>query len=105
MSTSPKMERFEYVFSDESSQRKLTFDYGAEDDELLRFGTDDGGEVFLGANRSGFLALAKICIKLAMGEYKPGYHLHVGEDFSATGLTITLLEDEAASDGQETPEP
>ena len=94
MSTSmSEQKQFEYRFVDESSGRKLTFEYGSADDELLRFGQENG-EMFLFANRSGCLALAKILIKLALSGYQPGYHVHVGEDFSANGLCLGLLSDD-----------
>ena len=94
MSTSmSEQKQFEYRFVDESSGRKLTFEYGSADDELLRFGQENG-EIFLFANRSGCLALAKILIKLALSGYQPGYHVHVGEDFSADGLCVGLLSED-----------
>jgi len=94
---SDQQKQFEFSFADESSSRKLTFEYGPEDDELLRFGQENG-EIFLFANRSGCLALAKIFIKLALGGYQPGYHVHAGEDFSADGLCLGLLSEGESKD-------
>ena len=93
-STTDPIKKFEFKFSDESSKGKLTIDYSSSDDELLQFGKEND-EVFLFANRTGCLALAKILLKLALGEYKAGYHLHLGPDFSASGLCIGLLAEEA----------
>jgi hypothetical protein len=85
--------RFEFTFKDESSKGKLALEYGPDDDELLRFG-EENGEIFLFANRQGCLALAKVLIKLALGDYRPGFHLHLGQDFSASGLAIGILADD-----------
>jgi hypothetical protein len=39
--------------------------------------------VYVFGNREALLTLAKICIKLAIGPYKQGYHIHIPEDFDA----------------------
>ena len=101
ISMSDQQKQFEFCFVDESSSRKLTFEYGSDDDELLRFGQENG-EIFLFANRSGCLALAKILIKLALSGYQSGYHVHVGEDFSANGLCLGLLSEDNRIDAGET---
>ncbi|HLJ45609.1 MAG TPA: hypothetical protein VKU01_06360 [Bryobacteraceae bacterium] len=82
--------RFDYTYEDQSAQSKITFDYCPEGDELVRFGQADG-ESFLSANRSGFLALAKLFIKLAEGSYGKGFHIHLGEDFAGSDAGKTLM--------------
>jgi hypothetical protein len=82
--------RFEHAYEDESAQSKITLDYGSEDAELDRFGQADG-ECYLSANRSGFLALAKLFIKLAEGSYRDGFHIHLGEDYAGSDSGKTLM--------------
>ena len=73
--------RFEYEFEDEGS-RSLTIDYDEHEDERLEV-LRDNGQLFLFANKAGLLCLARICIKLALGQYQDGYHLHIRKDFDA----------------------
>jgi hypothetical protein len=82
--------RFEYTYEDESARSKITLDYGSEGSELLRFGEADG-ECYLSANRSGFLALAKLFIKLGEGSYSEGFHVHLGENFAGSDSGKTLM--------------
>lgn len=91
--------RFEYEFEDESPEAKITLEYEPQDDEALRFGSEERG-VFLTANRTGFLCLARLFTKLALGNYQPGFHLHIGEDFSSGGVghSLRITIDEKASD-------
>ena len=88
---------FEYKFADESQRDRIQIEYGNSDDEILRFGAMEEGQFYVTANRSGFMALAKLCIKLAMGSYKNGFHLHVGKDFgdsnASPNLIVSLLEE------------
>ena len=46
-------------------------------------------------NRSAFMALSKIFAKLALCNYKAGFHIHLREDFDGDKediLTVTLIE-------------
>ena len=89
---------FEYVFDDESERGRITFDFSEQDSErpcVLM----DGNEAVVYANRAGFMALAKLCIKFAMGSYQPGFHIHLREDFSgdavqADQLRLALVDDQ-----------
>jgi hypothetical protein len=45
-------------------------------------------------NRHAFMVLAKTFAKLALGEYKPGFHIHLSEDFDGDKedvLTVILV--------------
>lgn len=88
---------FEFEFQDQSSSDQISFDYSDNDEEELRFGIADD-EVFITANRAAFLCLAKLFVKLALGSYKPGFHIHIGEDFSGSSqgrsLHISLADSE-----------
>jgi hypothetical protein len=45
------------------------------------------------------LALAKLLVKISMGEYKQGFHIHLRADFSGDAAqpdVLTILLDESA---------
>ena len=50
--------------------------------ERLRASVEDGVS-FLFANRAGMRGLAKLLIKMNMGDYKQGFHIHLRSDSSA----------------------
>jgi hypothetical protein len=75
-----KQNRFEYTFDDESERNRIILEYSDSEDERLCVSLE-GSEAVVYANRNGFLALAKLCLKLALGSYKPGFHLHLRENF------------------------
>lgn len=53
--------------------------YECEGAERLRTSVE-GGVPFVFANRAWMLALAKILVKIGMGEYKEGFHVHLPSD-------------------------
>jgi hypothetical protein len=88
-------------------QKSCTFDfedrspksiaYECDGSERLRTNTE-AGVPFVFANRAGMLALGKVLIKLGMGEYKQGFHIHLRSDFSddaAQPDVLTILLDES----------
>ncbi len=89
------------------AQKNFTFDfedrspksiaYERDGPERLRTTTEAGGP-FVFANRAGMLALAKLLVKLSIGEYKHGFHIHLRSDFSddfAQPDALTILLDES----------
>ena len=92
---------FTFEFEDKSPK---SIAYECEGNERLRTSVE-AGVPFVFANRAGMLALSKILLKLAMGEYKQGFHVHLRSDFSDDGaepdvLTI-LLDDSIANHGSD----
>ena len=92
------------------AQKSFTFDfedrspksiaYECEGTERLRTSVE-AGVPFLFANRAGMLALAKLLVKLSMGEYKPGFHIHLRSDFSGDAAqrdVLTILLDESVDE-------
>lgn len=82
---------FTFDFDDESPK---SLAYECDGNEYLRTSVE-GGVPFLLANSAGMLALAKLLIKMGMGEYEEGFHIHLQADFSGDGgqpdvLTILL---------------
>jgi hypothetical protein len=74
--------RFEFEFEDESDLRTISFDYKESNGEELRALIEDGIPVIY-ANPAALLVLAKVLIKMAVCEYRDGFHVHLEEDFDA----------------------
>jgi len=85
---------FAFDFEDRSP-KSIAFE--CEGTERLRT-TTEAGVPFVFANRTGMLALAKLLVKLSMGEYKQGFHIHLRSDFSGDAAqrdVLTILLDES----------
>jgi hypothetical protein len=85
--------KFAFDFEDRSPK---SIAYECDGTERLRTSVE-AGVPFVFANRAGMLALAKLLVKLSMGEYKQGFHVHLRPDFSgdaARGDALTILLDE-----------
>jgi len=88
------------------AQKNFTFDFEDRSPKSIAYECDgterlrtsiEGGVPFVFANRAGMLALAKLLVKLSMGEYKQGFHIHLRSDFSgdaAEADALTILLDE-----------
>src|SRR5262249_50421544 len=93
---------FKFDFEDRSPK---SIAYECEGTEHLRTSIE-AGVPFVFANRAGMLALAKLLIKLSMGEYKQGFHIHVRSDFSGDAAlpdALTILLDEPIDGSQAGP--
>ena len=89
--------KFVYEY-DRDPQNGITLDYSSEADEKLNSSTTDEGPV-LYMNRPGMLTLAKVLIKMAKGDHKEGFHVHLRQDFNADlpeRLTVILSPDDAS---------
>ncbi len=75
-----KKKKFE--FTDESAENSISFEYDDEIEEEMDVTLENGIPV-LSANSQALLALAKIFIKMAICDYKEGFHLHLPKDFDA----------------------
>jgi hypothetical protein len=51
----------------------------------------DKGTTAIYANRQGFMVLAKMFVKIALGNYKYGFHVHLGKDFGDGDDIITII--------------
>ena len=67
--------RFEFEFIDESPNNTISFEYDDNAQEEIEIVWENGKPV-LYANSQAFLVLAKTFIKMAMCDYKEGFHLH-----------------------------
>jgi hypothetical protein len=76
LAVTPKTFTFEF---DDNSPKSISYEVG--ETERLRT-TVENGVPFVFANREGMVALAKLLIKLSMGNYGDGFHIHLRGDFS-----------------------
>jgi hypothetical protein len=85
--------RFEYEF-EEAQKNRITFEYSPEADEKLDTLIENGVPI-LYLNRPGMITLAKTLIKMALGPYGEGFHVHLHKDLNADlpdRLTVMLHE-------------
>src|SRR5438132_1228310 len=75
------MNRFNFEFEEELPNH-ITFEYGPEADEEIDTLVENGVPI-LYANRSALLSLAKLFIKMAIGGYADGFHVHLQKDLNA----------------------
>jgi len=73
---------FTYEFEDLSEDGMLSIETDAQPPVKIKLEIDEEGGFWLGANRDGWLHLAKICAELGLGNYPDGYHFHKDENFS-----------------------
>ena len=69
------MKSFNFEFEQERPNH-ITFDYSPEADEELDTLVENGLPI-LYANRPALLSLARLFLKMALGEYKEGFHVHL----------------------------
>ncbi|SPF37628.1 hypothetical protein SBA4_2030002 [Candidatus Sulfopaludibacter sp. SbA4] len=75
------MKSFNFDFQEEPPNH-ITFEYSPEADEDLDTLVENGVPV-LYANQTALLSLARLFIKMALGEYKDGFHVHLRKDLNA----------------------
>jgi hypothetical protein len=75
------MKSFQFEFEEERTNH-ITFDYSPEADEELDTAVEYGVPT-LYANRPALLSLAKMFIKMALGDYRDGFHVHLNKDLNA----------------------
>lgn len=73
--------RFDFEFEDQSATGTISFEY-SESDERLVVSVEDGVSIVYG-NQPALLALGKTLIKMALGAYPDGFHVHLHEDLDA----------------------
>ena len=82
---------FTYEFEPEPTNR-LSFDYSEDADEKLDVLIENGVPIIY-VNRSALITLAKLLLKMALGSYREGFHVHLRKDFNADEpdrLTVML---------------
>lgn len=88
--------KFTFEFDDSSPNRSITFEYDDSIEEKMAVTIEDGIPVVY-ANRQALMLLAKTFIKMSIGSYTPGFHLHFTEDFEVgqpEAIRVILVQDE-----------
>src|SRR5262245_19881606 len=68
--------RFVHEFEDDPPQGDFDIELDTPLGAHIQFDLE-GREIWLSANRSGWLHLARICVEMALhAQNKPGYHFH-----------------------------
>ncbi len=85
---------FVHKFEDEPRLGDFSIDLDPPTGAKIRFEIENGGEIWLSANRAGWLHLAAICAEMAMHTgFEPGYHFHRSydwEDRPADSLEVSF---------------
>ena len=76
---SKNKKKFYYDFEDESPGQ-LSYQCTPTEKEKIDLEIVDG-QAYLFGNKEGLINLAKICIKLSLGNYPDGLHLHINKNF------------------------
>jgi hypothetical protein len=79
--------RFIHEFRDSADDGALSFDTDASGHLKIEFEVDEDGNVWVSANKAGWLHLAKVCAELGLGDYEPGYHFHKSLNFESSNPT------------------
>jgi hypothetical protein len=74
--------KFEFEFEDLSSKNTISFEYDEEVEEKMSVLCENDVPVIY-VNRQALLFLAKAFIKMALGEYSTGFHIHLSQDLDA----------------------
>lgn len=95
------MKSFNFEFAEEKPNH-ITFDYDPNADEELDTAIEDDVPI-LYANRPALISLAKAFIKMAMGDYTDGFHIHLRKDLNADwpDRLIVMLHSRSASSSKE----
>ncbi|HEU0179566.1 MAG TPA: hypothetical protein VFV58_35480 [Blastocatellia bacterium] len=76
------IKKFEFEFEDLSSRNSISFDYNGEVEEKMSVLCENDVPVIY-VNRQALLLLAKTFIKMALGEYPTGFHVHLSQNLDA----------------------
>lgn len=88
--------RFAYEFEQDAAN-EISLEYSPKGDDKIDTAIQDGTPL-LYLNRPGMITLARILIKMATGDYKEGFHVHLRKNFDADlkdSLIVFLAPDDA----------
>jgi hypothetical protein len=82
--------KFKYEFEDTSKYDSIRFEYSDKYDEKINIEMMNGVPA-LSANKSGFMHLAKLCLKMALSDYKDGFYFDIKKDLDDEQKEIILI--------------
>lgn len=86
--------KFEFEFEDESNNDVLTYEAAADGSNSVLSSVENGIPIIY-ASQAGMLVLARILAQLSLSKYKPGFHVHIQENFDPDKndcITLVLTE-------------
>lgn len=90
--------RFVHEFDDDPPHGDFDVDLDAPAGTRIQF-TLEGQNIWLSADRAGWLHLARICAEMALHSgSKPGYHFHRGYDWKSSPAPGKVVSFELAAD-------
>lgn len=92
--------RFVHEFEDDPPHGDFDVDLDPPPDARVQFSID-GGNIWVSANRSGWLHLARICAEMGLhSQASPGYHFHRAQDWKPSSSSGDEVAFELSSDGE-----
>lgn len=92
--------RFVHEFDDDPADGDFEIDLDAPSGAQIRFELE-GQNIWLSADRAGWLHLARICAEMAMHtSFKPGYHFHRTYDWKTSAASGTEVSFELGADDE-----
>ena len=79
-----KSREFIHRFEEDTEVAMLSLNVDANDNQRIHIDVEESGNVWLSANREGWLHLARICAEMGMMDFKPWYHFHMTFDFQGS---------------------
>ena len=78
---------FVHEFDDDPKHGDFDIDLNLPDGAHVRFDVNNK-DIWLSANKAGWLHLAKVCAEMALhSQFNPGYHFHRTHDWKSSGET------------------
>ena len=91
--------QFVHQFEDDPFLSDFEIDLDPPSAGRIRFEVD-GKDIWLSANRVGWLHLARVCAEMGLhSKFKPGYHIHRSFDLSDSSAPLQRVTFELADEG------
>ena len=88
-----KQREFVHSFEDKSDKGTLSLEVSPPTPAEIEFKVEKDGNIWVSANRAGWLHFARIAAELGLASYEPGYHFHIDRQFrrsSGAGPEVTF---------------
>ena len=96
--------KFVHEVDDDPALSDFDIDIDLPPGAKVQFSLDDGN-IWVSANRAGWLHLARVCAEMALhSRFRPGYHFHQTFDWTSSGgtepdVSFGLAEEQPDQDG------
>ena len=79
-----KLHTFIHQFEEDSEFPQMFTETDATGEQSIKVNVEENGNVWLSANREGWLHLAQLCAELGTMDFEPLYHFHMTFDFQGS---------------------